>query len=68
MPDCIIAYFGDRTSARGTRARLHARADKCQTDKCQNRQVPGGQVPDRTSAREDKCQAMVLVLLALVKG
>ena len=47
-------------------------------DKCQGRPVPDRQLPDQTSAsrtnarpdkcQEDRCQAVVLVLLALVKG
>ena len=41
---------------------------RCCQSYCQGGQLPGGQEPGRTSAKEDKCQAMVLVLLALVKG
>ena len=50
----VPGYMPGQTSARQT----SARPDNCQ----------GGQLPDQTTAREDKCQAMVLVLLALVKG
>ena len=53
-----------QTTARQTSARL---------DNCQTRQLPDQTSASRTIARpdkcqEDRCQAVVLVLLALVKG
>ena len=50
-----------------------ARQTSARPDNCQNRQLPDQTSARRTSARpdkcqEDRCQAVVLVLLALVKG
>ena len=52
-----VTCLPDRTSARGTSARLHARADKCQTDNCQTRQVP-----DHGTCPTGTCQGVTCLL------
>ena len=64
-------YF-DRTSARGTSARLHNYLfwwpDKCQEDKCQSKQVPDRQVPEQTSARQTSAMHWHLSYWHLSRG